>query len=1731
MKKFLFPDKTENNISTKNKMLDLNFKSKNKKYNNNLDFFVPKKNSSRSNVNNDDSSIKLSNAYKNINLMLSSCLESIQVEEKDEKIPNPFFKNLLKKNEKSPNYKIALKDTLKENSNFNKSLTLSNSNILMKSSDDNILNNLNIDKEKRNAFKQNKNNFGKSISLKTTKNVKSKGKLDLILNKNTATSLFSPKRNQNKNQQQFLAFNPKKVEFDFNKEKIFPKFEKKKNRSTSKMQIIIKREEKDKENEINNLISSNFISNCDMSPKSIKKTLRSSKKSLNKHKKYRKSKTFVLSGKNLGKKDKEVFSNERSSSKKLKLSSHYSSLKNFSKYSLISETDMKNSSINQNNNSNNKRYKGRKSNTIIVTTKPFKNIITKSPRRSMLKNSIRHNEKDKLQILTLKEIGNNIRKTITEFDFEKLKKDLYDLETNQFTDIIKNLPVKNDDNKNTNINSNLNSKITSLNQTDYNFKCMTTINNEDDYLNKNEKEENEENLNRFEYKYRRLFLSKKVYDSLDDEEYGDEDDDNNYYLSPTSYTVYIIDFFVLISSFIQLFYLPYYLAYYRNICKDYFLTLQSILFYSSDLIYIIDLISGFFRAYYNFEEILIRHNLDICLNYLTGWFFIDLIEAVPFYTIINLSLNNCKENLEYFRFNYSGNDSLYYSLLVFKILKVFKAFSNNRVLNRIVHFFSQNDFFYNWKGVFFTLLVFLSSLHFCSCFFIFLGKNTYPGWIVLCNLQSNSFEQIYITSLYYLMTTLTTVGYGDISVSGKYERFYQIALLIVGTFAYSWILTFISNYIKKKNEKFINFENKLNILGEIRINYPNLNNDLYERILRYLNYNKSEYKNNVENILDSMPSSLQNNLIVEMYKPIISNFHFFKYFENSDFFVKIVTSLKPILSMKDDILVQEGDVIEDIIFIKRGILSLEILIDLDAPKESAEKHLNMTGIGCVNIFTKMETRKTIMESKFNNSYSIVSQNTNLNGTKNNSKFIITNKNLNNKKAMKIIDLRKNEHFGDVLMILNERSPLTVKVKSKKAELFFLQKTDATEISNQYPNIWKRIVNKSLYNMKQIKNLIQKKIMIFCELNDILLNPELKKKYLEENEINNSNDLNLINKTINKNKNVKFKKNDYYPKKQIESIIYEEDENFFDSMVNTYVLSEKNIKKDKKNSIASKCFSSKQLKYQRKSNDNLQLSSVSSNIKKKSLKEYPKSNKIIDHIKNNYNNKFLSEENSGKSNNENIDIIKKEKMTIELEDNPGKKTTLKNNSVCDLNNMMSIIDEKMKSTKGQINNFNINIFTPKTVQIPINQINNGSKELSESDTKNKNKHYEKDKNTFGINEELYYNEEFEISILKPNISLNNCDKNDDIIYPNIKRLLENEKNKNYDNSNIKKLLDKNKNDEDFENIEIMNNKNSENKNNSSKINKINKFLNLNKEKNISFVFYSIYENINKLSRYKFEKNSFLRQKTKAFILNNCITRQKSLENNCHIKKKSTVSNNSPQNKANFRSNNYNKNNSVIIRNKHEDELSSKNKNPKKKRIFSIDNGNSFSPIKRVNTNELNKFKKRKTSTIFRNRINKTILNSSIISQDAMYSYKNRNKKQNFNNTNTSEFEDDKDKNFYHKIKTFRRGPKNKEREKESSPVVKKLNLEERISQNIEKNKQNLNNPEEYFSGFFKNLLINKKTQKNQKTVNKDQKKASKYKRDNNAKSTIKKNSGFDFDGINNIRRKSTLNNSNIRSFRI
>ena len=93
------------------------------------------------------------------------------------------------------------------------------------------------------------------------------------------------------------------------------------------------------------------------------------------------------------------------------------------------------------------------------------------------------------------------------------------------------------------------------------------------------------------------------------------------------------------------------------------------------------------------------------------------------------------------------------------------------------------------------------------------------------------------------------------------------------------------------------------------------------------------------------------------------------------------------------------------------------------------------------------------------------------------------------------------------------------------------------------------------------------------------------------------------------------------------------------------------------------------------------------------------------------------------------------------------------------------------------------------------------------------------------------------------------------------------------------------------------------------------------------------------------------------------------------------------------------------------------------------------------------------------------NSTISITKKRYSIKKRQVKKHESNR-------EKDKTFYNKvnrIKTTRKRKENINEEKEQKSS--KMNYGKLISQNIEKNQQNLNNPEEYFEGFFNNIIFN------------------------------------------------------------
>jgi hypothetical protein len=244
--------------------------------------------------------------------------------------------------------------------------------------------------------------------------------------------------------------------------------------------------------------------------------------------------------------------------------------------------------------------------------------------------------------------------------------------------------------------------------------------------------------------------------------------------------------------------------------------------------------------------------------------------------------------------------------------------------------------------------------------------------------------------------------------------------------------------------------------------------------------------------------------------------------------MRVISKLRPIIAAKNDMLLEQGEIIEETFFVKQGRLGLEVKIDAIHPEKSVQKLLDeeyffgiennelykKNALGLVGLTT---IKQTIYPTSINkkNLYNLYSKNTlNVNDiNKKDIKSILTNdqgkieiqkhKNTSsNCIYLKILDIRKNEHFGALLMFLNKRSPLCLRVKTKKAELFFLKKIDAIEISSSYPNIWKRVNKASFDNLKQIKKIMQKIIKHFCETYGI----NFMKKICEENNVKNIDDL-------------------------------------------------------------------------------------------------------------------------------------------------------------------------------------------------------------------------------------------------------------------------------------------------------------------------------------------------------------------------------------------------------------------------------------------------------------------------------------------------------------------------------------------------------------------------------------------------------------------------------------------------
>ena len=129
-----------------------------------------------------------------------------------------------------------------------------------------------------------------------------------------------------------------------------------------------------------------------------------------------------------------------------------------------------------------------------------------------------------------------------------------------------------------------------------------------------------------------------------------------------------------------------------------------------------------------------------------------------------------------------------------KVLKILK--SKKTVIN---HFTSELKISSGVERIMFFCVFFVLLYHIFACMFIFLREMDTEGgsWL---NSEYNLYSDLdlYITACYFIMTTISTVGYGDISASTRLERCFMILLMLIGVSAFTFISgalsSILSNY-------------------------------------------------------------------------------------------------------------------------------------------------------------------------------------------------------------------------------------------------------------------------------------------------------------------------------------------------------------------------------------------------------------------------------------------------------------------------------------------------------------------------------------------------------------------------------------------------------------------------------------------------------------------------------------------------------------------------------------------------------------------------------------------------------------------------------------------------------------------------------------------------------------------------------------------------------------------------
>jgi len=251
--------------------------------------------------------------------------------------------------------------------------------------------------------------------------------------------------------------------------------------------------------------------------------------------------------------------------------------------------------------------------------------------------------------------------------------------------------------------------------------------------------------------------------------------------------------------------------------------------YLIDFLFFLDIFVNFFTPIPYKEKVISTH-CEVALMYLKFWFWIDFISIIP----INILFSKLDFIQNYsILLRISKMPRLYKFLKGAKMLRTIKVKKKGRetFVTKILLYFASSDHI-----SFYIIPVYMLGLiiaHWFSCLWYFISDSiTNPdNWIDSYHYRGEQVFDRYCASLYYVYTTMSTTGYGDIIPKTFEEGLLTIILIFSGVTFYSLIYSQMLLKFAEYSDHNSLFNNKVDLLRSLRKKDKAIDTQTYKEML------------------------------------------------------------------------------------------------------------------------------------------------------------------------------------------------------------------------------------------------------------------------------------------------------------------------------------------------------------------------------------------------------------------------------------------------------------------------------------------------------------------------------------------------------------------------------------------------------------------------------------------------------------------------------------------------------------------------------------------------------------------------------------------------------------------------------------------------------------------------------------------------------------------------------------